>query len=70
MKCPHCASDEGSVVKETRDFDVGTYRRRKCVACDELFVSLETAPHGLKLPRKRGKDDPFDALGVHLQKIW
>lgn len=50
MKCPYCQND-GHVVTETRTEGASIYRRRRCKRCYEHFVTIESAPEGLKMPK-------------------
>lgn len=49
MNCPHCGVDGGAKVLETR----GAYRRRRCLACGETFVTLETVAEKNCIPGMR-----------------
>lgn len=51
MRCPHCDADTKAPAMETRRYAGYTYRRRFCPSCKNSFVTQETAPHGLKMPR-------------------
>ena len=46
MSCEHLKS----TVTETRRVGADIYRRRACGMCGQFFVSVETAPEGLKMP--------------------
>lgn len=47
MQCPMCSHDKSSVVM-TRPTDEGVYRRHRCGACGEVFISLEVVVAGAK----------------------
>ena len=51
--CPHCGADNSKVV-ETRRHLGSVYRRRKCGEsdCGKSFISIESAPEGLRMPRE------------------
>ena len=51
MKCPHCQHEGKLLVVETRKHEGSVYRRRSCGFCGESFVSVESAPKGLKMPK-------------------
>lgn len=79
MKCPHCEADKSKVLS-TRTDSSGIYRRRYCLACGGAFVSVETAPVGLKMPTsaehksrlKEAKRKPGQGAFQtdHLTGIW
>lgn len=50
VQCPHCGVPTLSKVYESRPADGAVYRRRQCMKCHKLFISMETAPVGLKMP--------------------
>lgn len=51
MICPHCQMDSKSPVMETRAVKGEVFRRRGCGHCGRAFVTQETAPLGLRMPR-------------------
>ncbi len=63
MKCPKCQHEGKALVVETRRHEGSIYRRRGCSFCGASFVSVESAPPGLKMPdevrhsRARGQLD-------------
>ena len=51
--CPHCGADNSKVV-ETRRHLGSVYRRRKCYEsdCGKSFISMESSPEGLRMPKE------------------
>lgn len=86
MKCPRCGAQTKALVLESREHDGCRYRRRACGACGHGFVSVESAPKGLTMPRevrnsysRRGLKDPSAIQSEaptavdqakHLQGVW
>lgn len=42
MKCPKCGKEKQRVL-ETRPFGEETYRKRKCIFCNHVFITYEKA---------------------------
>jgi transcriptional regulator NrdR family protein len=51
MKCPHCGHTGKKLIPESRPHGDSVYRRRYCRACLQGFVTVETAPPGLRMPK-------------------
>lgn len=51
MICPHCNRDGKALVFESRPHAGEVYRQRTCGHCGKAFVTQETAPLGLRMPR-------------------
>lgn len=59
MTCEHSKS----TVMESRRIGAEVYRRRVCPHCLQVFVSVETAPPGLKMPTEgNNRKDPNSPL--------
>ena len=41
MDCPKCGADGVRVVESRKDSDISRVRRRRCVACNHDFFSVE-----------------------------
>ena len=64
MDCPKCGADGVRVLMSRKDTDVTRIRRRRCVACDHHFFSLEVViPDGgvewVKGPRGMRRREGF-----------
>jgi transcriptional regulator NrdR family protein len=83
VKCPFCESDTKSRVVETRAFEGKVYRRRSCGRCGSSFISAESAPFGMKMPkpvstgrarsaqvRLRKEPEKFKEIQGDLFKAW
>ena len=77
MQCPKCNKQATKAkVLETRTVDGTLYRRRCCGACFKTFVTIETAPEGLRLPRAekgpeaRLKPGQGEFNTQHLIDVW
>lgn len=55
MNCPHCQSEEKSLIKETRLHKSVVARKRECSSCGRLFSTREEVDMGLKLEENTGK---------------
>lgn len=69
MKCPHCNSDDGTKVLETRD----GYRRRRCLECCETFVTVERVAEKNSIPGTHAMGDVKRrqwSTGSTLDKVW
>lgn len=65
MQCPYCSGD--SNVTETRVTADGLRRRRLCAACKRRFTTYEKlGPPGLKVVKRDGQVEPFEAGKLHL----
>lgn len=53
MNCPHCNSEEKSLIKETRLHEASIARKRECSTCGRLFVTRESVDVDLKLKDER-----------------
>ena len=59
MNCPYCGQQDSMVI-DTRSFDKGVRRRRKCLACSARFTTYERVqPHGIFVIKKDGRREEF-----------
>lgn len=77
MRCPKCNNPASKPkVLETRTHEGSVYRRRSCGFCFKNFVTVETAPEGLRMPetrdRSRGRLKPGQERfnTQHLMDLW
>lgn len=60
MQCPYCGSD--SSVLDSRITAEAVRRRRSCTECKRRFTTYEKlAAPGIKVVKRSGKSEPFDA---------
>ena len=50
MRCSRCAKTTRAKVLESRPHDGRVFRRRQCGVCFAIFVTVEEAPKGLRMP--------------------
>jgi transcriptional repressor NrdR len=59
MNCPYCGQQDCMVI-DTRSFDKGVRRRRKCLVCSARFTTYERVqPHGIFVIKKDGRREEF-----------
>ena len=63
MQCPYCDAD--SSVVDSRAVGEGVRRRRICGQCRRRFTTYErVAPPAVKVIKRSGKSEPFDAAKI------
>lgn len=70
MICPHCKSDNGSRVVNSRDFVETRYRRHVCGNCKERFTTYEiTAAEYDRIRGIQVDSHEFDSVIASLRAI-
>lgn len=84
MKCPHCNKVIKSKVLESRQHNGQVYRRRHCLGCLAVYISVEQSTADMRMPaetqsryritdRTPKPEQPqgrITGTGLHLQNIW